>query len=305
MRKQFAKTLLDLGKDERLVLLIGDISHYLLKDFEDKYKDRFYNMGVAEQAMMSIASGLAINGLFPVVHSITPFVVERCFEQIKDDLCYQNLGVNIVSVGGAFDYAALGCTHHCYEDFALMRVLPNMQVIYPASPHEFDILFRQTFANGSPTYFRLPAKIHFLPTKPNFGDVEKLKEGKEVTVVAAGPQLQNAYDAIQELEKESITCDLIYMTTLKPVSEAAKAAITASLKKTKRLLTIEEHSVIGGVGDTVALIASNISFGHHRLGIKDKFLTNYGTYEEHCEANGLTKSGIKKAIYEIKSENNL
>lgn len=300
MRKQFAETLLNIGKDERLIVLIGDISHFLLREFEEKYPERFYNMGIAEQSMMSVATGLALNGFLPVVHSITPFVTERCFEQIKDDLCYQCLGVNIVSVGSAFDYAAQGCTHHCYDDIAILRSLPNMQIIYPARPEEFDVLFRETYSNGFPTYFRLPKKTHNIKTNPKFGEVEKLKEGNNVTLIAIGPQLQNAYDAAVELLKNNISCDLIYITTIKPISEASKNIIIQSLGKTKKLVTIEEHSIIGGIGDEIALICEDVYFTHRRIGIKDKFLINYGSYEEHCRANNLTKEGIIKAIYEIK-----
>lgn len=303
MRKQFAKTLIGLGEDKRLVVLIGDISHYLLREFHEKYPDRFYNMGVAEQSMMSMAAGLALNGFFPVVHSITPFITERCFEQIKDDLCYQHVGVNIVSVGSAFDYASLGCTHHCYDDIALLRSLPNMQIVYPSRPEEFDVLFRQTWANGSPTYFRLPQKTHTIQTHPTFGEVEKLKEGKDVTLVAIGPQLQSAYDAAFDLEKEGISCSVFYATTIKPISEASKQKIIKSVGETEKLVTVEEHSVIGGIGDEIVRICQGVHFIHRKIGIQDKFLTNYGTYEEHCRANNLTREGVIQTVYEIKRTN--
>ena len=304
MRKQFAKTLLELGQDERLIVLIGDISHFLLKDFAERYPQRFYNLGMAEQAMMSLAAGLAINGLVPVVHSIAPFITERCYEQIKDDLCYQNIGVNIVSVGSAFDYAALGCTHHCYDDLAILRALPNMQIIYPAAPHEFDILFRETYANGLPTYFRLPQKVHGLKTNPKFGEVEFLRKGKDITIAVSGPQLKNVLAVAEDLAQEKIDCEVIYFTTIKPVSADSQNLISQSLMKTKKFVSVEEHSVIGGLGDEVARIGGEIPFVHKRIGIGDKFLTNYGTYEEHCQANNLTKEGIIKTVYEIKSGNN-
>ncbi len=294
----------ELGADERLVILIGDISHYLLKDFAEKYPRRFYNMGVAEQAMMSMAAGLAMHGFTPVVHSITPFVTERCFEQIKDDVCYQHLGVKIVSVGSAFDYASLGCTHHCYDDLAILRALPHMQIIYPASPQEFDVLFKETFRNGEPTYFRLPAKTHGLETHPRFGEAEKLKSGEDVTIIAIGPQVANAYEAAGTLSGMGITCDLIYLSTIKPISAASQEMIRESLNRTGALITVEEHSIIGGVADAIAAIGQGIKYEERRLGIRDKFLTNYGTYEEHCEANGLTKNGIIKTVHEIKSKNN-
>lgn len=301
MRKQFAKTIVELGgEDSRLVVLLGDISHFLLRDFQVKYPDRFYNLGMAEQAMLSLSSGLAMNGFIPMVHSIAPFVTERCFEQIKDDLCYQNVGVNIVSVGSAFDYASLGCTHHCYDDIAILCTLPNMQIIYPSAPHEFNILFRESYANGKPKYFRLPAKTHNLATKPKFGEVEKLYSGKDATIVAVGPQIQNAYEAAVELAKEGILCDVLYLTTIKPISDASQKIIIDSIAGSGRLVTVEEHVVSGGIADIITYIAKDVEFRHRRIGIEDKFLINYGTYEEHCIANGLTKEGIIKAIHELK-----
>lgn len=296
MRKQFAQTMLATGADERLVILIGDISHFLLREFEAQYPKRFYNMGVAEQSMMSMASGLALNGMYPVVHTIAPFITERCLEQIKDDLCYQKAGVNIVSIGAAFDYAALGCTHHCYDDVAILRAQPNMQVIVPGAAHEFDALFKETYANGMPTYFRLSEHEHKIPTKPRFGEVERLREGNDVTLVVTGPQLQNAYDAAEALP---LSVDLLYAPTIKPISEASQALIRASIKKTKRLVTVEEHTVVGGLGDAIAHIAADEHFVHRRVGIQDTFLTNYGDYHDHCRATGLTKEGIMDAVQQI------
>jgi len=244
-----------------------------------------------------------LGGFFPVVHSITPFITERCFEQIKDDLCYQNTGVNIVSVGSAFDYAALGCTHHSYDDIGILRTLPRMQIVYPAAPHEFDILFKEAYANGAPTYFRLPEHIHSLSTHPKFGEVEQMREGNVVTVIAAGPQLQNAWEAAEEAARAGVLCDLWYVTTIKPLSAASEKAIAASVAKTGKVVTVEEHSVIGGIGDLIALICGGERFTHVRLGVNDKFLECYGTYEEHCKANGLTKENILKAIHDSAGRN--
>ena len=125
MRNQFKITSLDIAKkDEMSCMLIGDISHHLLREYEEKYPNRFYNLGICEQSLIGIASGMATQGFRPIVHTIAPFCVERAFEQIKIDLCYQKMDVTIISVGSSFDYAHLGCTHHCYEDVAILRSLP-------------------------------------------------------------------------------------------------------------------------------------------------------------------------------------
>jgi len=132
MRKAFAESVIKLAeRDDKTVVLIGDISHYLLKEYEERFPERFYNVGICEQTIMSLAAGMAMDGMRPIVHTIAPFCVERAYEQIKVDLCYQNLDVTIVSVGGSFDYSHLGCTHHCYEDVSILRPLPNMEIFLP------------------------------------------------------------------------------------------------------------------------------------------------------------------------------
>ena len=161
MRKTFAKTIIELAEeDDKLVVLIGDISHYLLNEFERKFPDRFYNVGICEQTIMSMAAGMATEGLRPIVHTIAPFCVERAYEQIKVDLCYQGLDVTIVSAGGSFDYAHLGCTHHCYEDISILRPLPKMEIFTPGTNDEFNTLFKATWNNGSPKYYKMIADEH-------------------------------------------------------------------------------------------------------------------------------------------------
>jgi transketolase len=293
VRKQFARTLEDVGEsDNKLVVLLGDISVFLLRNFQNKFPDRFYNIGICEQTIISMAAGLSAIGFHPVVHTITPFTVERCYEQIKIDLCYQKLGANIISVGSAFDYAALGSSHHCYEDFALLRALPNMQIIYPASEVELDTIFKQTYNNRYPTYFRLPAAKHGVQFSSNqiaLGKGIKLKEGNALTIVVTGPQLRNAILASQMLDTE-----IIYIHTIKPLDVEL---VRQSAKKTGKVLTIEEHNIIGGLGDEVSRAIEDIGNTIQvRMGIQDKFLVEYGNYEQHCSALGLDVTGIKSRI---------
>ena len=144
LRQQFADTLISLGKeDSGLVVMVGDISHGILKPLAEACPGRYYNIGILEPTMVSMGAGLAAAGLCPVIHTIAPFLIERSFEQIKLDFCYHKLPGNIVTVGSAFDYSNLGCTHHCYGDFALLKTLQRIQICFPASAVEFDQLFRQ------------------------------------------------------------------------------------------------------------------------------------------------------------------
>ena len=297
MRAQFTKTVMDIGEDEKVVLLVGDIGVWGLRHFKEKYPTRFYNIGICEQSMMSLSAGLAMAGLIPIIHSITPFVTERCFEQIKDDFCYQGLGGNIVSVGSCFDYAGLGCTHHCYSDIAIIRALPRTQIIYPASEIEFDLLMKQTYNNNKLTYFRLPQKKHsykFSQDQIKFGKGIKVSEGKDITVIAAGPQLENVLKAKVDLENENIFPEIIYIHTIKPLD---KDIIRNSAVKTKRVLTIEEHNILGGLADEVSRNLEDMGgVAISRMGVNDEFITDYGTYEEICKSIDLTPEGISKKI---------
>ncbi|MFB0566238.1 MAG: transketolase family protein [Candidatus Aminicenantaceae bacterium] len=293
MRNQFVKTVEEvMEQDERLVVFLGDIGVYAFRNIFQKYPDRIFNIGVLEQAVTSLAAGISKEHLKPVIYTITPFAIERCLEQIKVDFCYQRLGGNIVSVGSAFDYAALGCTHHSYSDIALIRSLPGTQVIYPSSEAEFDILFKHTYGNNNFTYFRLPAHKHdgdFNPKKIQLGKGIKVQEGNKLTIVVTGPQLKNVVKASQ-----SYSVDVIYIHTIKPLDTEL---IRESAQKTGKVLVIEEHNARGGLGDEVAFSVESLpGIIQSRVGIEDQFLTDYGTYEEHCAALGLSAEGIEVKI---------
>ncbi len=302
MRKQFAKTVFEVAKeDNRLVTMVGDISHGILKDYWTTIPERYFNIGVCEPTMMSMAAGISATGLLPVVHTIAPFLIERSYEQIKLDFGYQGLGGTIISVGSAFDYSDLGCSHHCYNDYGILKLLPTLEIVYPASEKEFDLLFRQTYANGHPTYFRLPEKKHALKFKDEeiiFGKIIKVREGTDLTIIALGPQLQNALLASEELSRQGIEAEILYSHTIKPLDHET---IIKSIAKTKKVLIVEEHSISGGVGMDVLALASTIPFQIKcdRLGIPDVFLRHYGEYEEHCAFLGLTRDGIIDRVLKL------
>ena len=146
MRKQFVSTIENIFReDKKIFLLLGDIGVFGFRDVLSSYPDRAKNIGILEQSMISLASGLSMAGFFPTVHTIAPFISERALEQIKVDLCYQNLPANLVAVGGSYDYSALGPTHHCPGDVGVLNELPGMEIIIPGSQEEFDYLFRERY----------------------------------------------------------------------------------------------------------------------------------------------------------------
>ena len=300
LRNSFTEVLHKIGKeDPKLVVLVGDISHYRMLAFNKDCPGRYFNVGICEPTIVNMAAGISKSGLFPVVHTISPFIVERSFEQIKLDFCYQGFGGNIMTAGSAFDYAYLGCTHHCYSDFALLKTLPNTQLLYPASDSEFEKLFRQTYRNSQLTFSRLPSSEHgfkFYPDEIEFGKGIKMQEGKDLTIIAVGTQLKSALEAIPELKTMGVSVELIYLHTVKPIDSDL---IYASLKKTSRCLVIEEHGVYGGVYDDVLRLSTGLAVQYASIAIPNQFIREYGTYELHCQRLGLTKEGV---INKVKQE---
>src|ERR1051326_418645 len=171
MREQMGQTVRALlESDERLVVVLADISAQYFAG--TAHPERVINVGIMEQAMVSVAAGLALEGFIPVLHSIVPFLVERPFEQIKDDFCYQRLGGNFISTGASYDYSTEGMTHHGPGDVQILRSLPGMQIVVPGNAGEFDRLFREAYANDAPTYYRMSANENPVEYPVRFGKLE-------------------------------------------------------------------------------------------------------------------------------------
>jgi len=282
VRKQFRDTVLDLaGADERVVVLLGDISHFLFLPFQQRYPDRFYNMGICENALVSIAAGLGSQGLFPFVHTITPFITERCVEQIKDDLCYNEFGANIVSTGASFDYAWDGATHHCYTELAILRLLPGMEVVQPGSRREVDALLRSQYNNGKPTYFRLSDHGHEIDVPLRFGQGVALKDaGAAVTVMTAGPILGNVLEACRDLP-----VNLVYFHTIKPIDQD----LIRRFRHTKILVVHDAFGLREAISEM-----PDLSIACH--GLPDRFCVWYGTVHDIRKMIRLDPAGIREAV---------
>lgn len=297
-RQQFADTMLALGQsDPQLVVMVGDISHGILKPFAAACPGRYFNIGILEATMMSMGAGMAAVGLYPVLHTIAPFMLERAFEQIKLDFCYHQLHGNIVTQGSAFDYSNLGCTHHCYGDFALLKTLQNCEICFPASAVEFDQLFRQNYRNDKLTVYRLAGDEHAVAFAPNdivFGKAIKIAEGVDATIVATGPMLKAAMQARERLAANGCSVELIYVHTIRPLDVDA---IRDSVAKTRKVVVIEEHMRSGGLGDDVLrAVYATPDLRFHSVSIPDKFVTGYGSYEDLCDSCGLTPEAIVAAV---------
>jgi transketolase len=283
MRKQFIVTVAELmARDSRVVLLLGDIGVFGFRNVFAKYPERIFNLGILEQSCVSLAAGLAKEGLIPIFHSIAPFVVERAFEQIKIDFGYQNLGGTFVSVGASYDYASLGCTHHCPGDVALMKTVPNMQVFVPGAPEELDAVLKETFTSAHPKYIRLSEMSHGCTLLSAVRKAIVVREGVRGTVVTTGPCLKHVADACQDLD-----VTLIYYIMVEPFD----AEMLRTNSPSDKILVVEPfyvgtltYDVISAFGGRPVSVKS--------IGVPRQFRTAYGTASSHDLACGLTKDGI-------------
>jgi transketolase len=287
MRQQLVKTVESiLAQDECLVLLLGDIGVFGFRKAFESFVDRVYNIGILEQSTISLAAGLSMEGFIPVVHTIAPFIVERSLEQLKIDFCYQLLGGNFISVGAAYDYAALGCTHHCPGDVGILKNLPGMEIILPGTSGEFDTLFRQVYANNNPTYFRLSERQNSTEHKVSFGRAEVVKQGELATVIAVGPILEAVIDACKELD-----VTILYYTTVIPFDADTLKKNAASSK-----VILCEPYYRGVLSSEIIRAMKSRPITLECIGIPHKMLTNYGLAAEHDAHLGLTADKIRKKI---------
>ncbi|HLQ29582.1 MAG TPA: transketolase C-terminal domain-containing protein [Ktedonobacteraceae bacterium] len=293
MRQQMGQTVKELiESDERLVVVLAEISTGYFEG--TSHPERVINVGIMEQTMTSVAAGMALEGFIPVVHSITPFLVERPFEQIKDDFCYQGLGGKFISTGASYDYSTEGMTHHGPGDVQILRSLPGMQIVVPGTATEFERLFRETYANGSPTYYRLASTNNPVEYPVRFGKLEVVQRGSQATVIAVGPMLAATLEAVKDMD-----VTVLYCTTVAPFDAERLRAVCQG--QTSKIVLVEPYYAGVLVPDICAAMG-RIPVSIEAIGVPREVLWHYGTPEEHDEAIGLTKEGIRRRIERFLSE---
>ena len=300
MRKAFVKALIELARrDKDICLLTGDLGYHVFEEFIKEFPDRFFNCGVSEQNMVGVSAGLALSGKKPYVYSIVPFVALRPFEQIRDDICYQNLNVKIIGVGGGFSYGTLGSTHIVLEDLAVMRTLPNMTVLCPCDLLETEgLVFKSYYKNG-PTYIRLTNAGQFktYDSKPELeiGKMKILKDGKDGLIIASGLQAGFSLEAARELEKTGKNFKVASLHTVKPIS---KMDIISAADGMGKIFVFEEHSNLGGVGSAIAevLLEAGWQGEFKSIGVPDEFSKDIGTADYLRKKYSIDKEGIIKTI---------
>ncbi len=303
MRNAFAKTLYEEGtRDPRIFVVVADISPAgSMEKFRSEYPDRFINVGVAEQAMIGICAGLALRGCRPFAYTIATFALYRPFEMVRDDLCYQNLPVTIVGVGGGVIYSTLGGTHHAQEDIAVASALPNMSVIAPADPLEVREAVRYcSTQSGGPVYLRLGKAGEPLLTENalerwEFGKLRTLQRGEDVCILSYGVLLKKATEAAAELERAGRSVSIVSAHTLKPLD---RPGIERVLREHEQVIVLEEHAPHGGLASRVKEIAWETSAPCtiSAFTLKDAFIHCYGTHDQLLSAHGIDVASVVESV---------
>jgi transketolase len=299
MRNRFADTFYQLGKDDpRLCVVVADISPAgSIAKFRTEFPKRFINTGVAEQIMIGMVAGMAQRGLRPFAYTIATFTLYRPFEMVRDDLCYQNLPVTIVGIGGGVTYSTLGATHHAQEDVSIACSLPNMSVIAPCDPAEVEAATRWCAQQElGPVYLRLgkagePNLTAEAPTPWQFGKVRKLRDGADVCILSYGPIMKQAFEVAKRFEASGRSAALVSVHTLKPLD---REGISQLLRDYPLVVVVEECAPNGSLSMQIKALAfeteSRCKLATFTL--QDEFIHCYGSHEELLAEHGLSAAKI-------------
>lgn len=310
MRNAFAEQLLlEAQKNEKIVFLAGDIGNRLFDRFKTYFPNRFYNCGVAEANMTGVASGLAKMGFIPITYTITPFNTLRNLEQIKIDIAYPNLPVIIVGTGAGLSYGNLGVTHHSMEDIAVMRALPNINVVCPGDPVEVKTLLSKSIHYNKPIYFRIGKKGERTVHDPNpsleIGKIFEIYAGLNAAIISVGNVLPICLDIYNSISKVKKDIGLYSMHTVKPLDEKA---LTKIFRKNEFIFLVEEHSEIGGARSAILEWINknkkNFNSKFFSFSSPDMYLTGKGSQEEIRNFIGLEKNKLISKIKKIINEKN-
>ena len=302
LRTAYGETLVELGKtNKNIVVLEADLCKSTMGAlFENAYPDRFFEMGIAEADMASVAAGLSLTGKIPFIASFAAFTPGRCYDQIRTSICIPRLNVKVCGSSAGLSDFGDGSTHQSVDDIALMRVLPGMQVFSPADAVQTAQIVEYMAANHGPMYIRInrnelpvitPKEQGFTP-----GKVYTMHEGDDIAIFATGIMVSIALEAAKELAAAGIKAKVLNVPSLKPLDETAVLDICG---ETKAIVTVEEHSIYGGLGDAIgAIVTPRLARKHIRIGIQDSFGTSAHSYQELLEHYGFVPENIVKAAIE-------
>ena len=301
MRSAFFDALFEAATDDRRIcLVVGDLGYSVVEPFAAAFPDQFINAGVAEQNMTGLAVGMALTGKIVFTYSIANFSTLRSLEQIRNDVCYHRANVKVVSVGGGLAYGTLGMTHHATEDLAIMRALPDMTVVAPGDPVEAKLATRAVIKHVGPCYLRLGRTgepiVHAADPDFQLGRAIVVRDGSDVTLISTGAMLGVAIAAADLLNARGIGVQVISMHTLSPLDEEA---VISAAAQTRYVVTLEEHSIVGGLGGAVAEVMAEQSSGGaqlKRIGLRPTFNRVVGDQAYLRSLHGLDLDTVVKTI---------
>lgn len=292
MRTAFVQTLVSIARqDPRVVLLTADLGFSVVEPFAQQFPDRFYNVGVAEQNMMGLATGLAESGLIPFAYSIVTFASLRAYEFVRNGPIAHRLPVRIVGVGGGFDYGTAGITHYGLEDLGVMRMQPGITVIAPADSHQASAALWATWDLPGPVYFRVGKddgrSVDGLSGKFRLGRAELVRSGAELTLIVAGGLAADAVAAADELATLGVDCSVLVVSSLNP---APSADLLDAVGRSRAVLTVEAHYVSGALGSLVAEVIAESGLGCRlvRCGVRGTPLEGVGSTAHMNDVYGLS-----------------
>jgi transketolase len=301
MRTSFVRRLTDIAAaDSRIFLITGDLGFGVLDDFQKRFPDQYLNAGVAEQNMSALAAGIALEGRIVFTYSIGNFPTLRCLEQLRNDVFYHGANVKVVSVGGGFSYGQLGMSHHATEDLSIMRALPGVVVCAPGSAFETRCVVDALVAREGPAYLRLERAAPDFADDPAiplaFGKARVLREGADLTLIATGGIVAETVAAARQLELRGVNCRVLSIHSLKPFDSDA---VLRAAEQTAGIVTIEENTVIGGLGAAVAEVCLEHSVRpgfFRRLGIDDRYVSVVGDQNFLRAHVGVDSASIVNAV---------
>ncbi len=289
-------------KNKKIYVVAADISPAgSMEKFRKKYPDRFINVGVAEQSMISTCAGLAIEGKKPFAYTIAAFSVYRPFEMIRNDVCLQNLPVTIIGMGAGTIYSTLGSTHLTQEDISVLRSIPNMKIVSPCEPREMIEAVNYCIKHSkSPTYLRIGKAgeknfSDYKSEKFKFGKIRRLTKGKKICILVHGILVKKAYEIKNILKKNKINISIYSCHTLKPFDSKRLRTI---FKNYKLIVSLEDHSIVGGLTNIIKNLAFDEKYSGKILGysLKDEFLNCYGSHDDLLKLHGIEVNKISKDI---------
>ena len=299
MKSEFKKSLQIAAEDKNFILITGDLGFDFFEDFQESFPDQFINVGVAEQNMIGIACGLALNHKKVFVYSIGNFPTLRCLEQIRNGICYHNLSITIVAMGGGFSYGALGFSHHATEDISILRSLPNMNVFCPGTNQEMNACFKECHNNSSPNYLRLDKTTQDLDLENRkITEPQVYSSGGDAIIFSCGGIIKECFKASVELKEHQINLDVCSVPCTKPLPSYRLREI---IKNYEYVLTIEENNLVNGFGASIRMICDDIvkKDNFFSFGIDDKISSIVGSQDFLRTHNEISSKFITNKIKEM------